>query len=80
MRKDISRKGGRDEEAIATRRAFVPMTMADNHLILQDTLPIFFIRLSAVYGGTVLEPLIEPCLAGLRGQTWELCAWESSAN
>ena len=80
MRKGILRKGGRDEEATATRRAFIPTTMADNHLILQDTLPIFSIRWSAVYGGTVLEPLIEPCLAGLRGQTWELCAWESSAN
>jgi hypothetical protein len=69
----------RDEEATATRRAFIPMTMAANHLILQDTLPIFFIRLSAVYGGTV-EPLIESWLASPCGQTWELCAWESSAN
>jgi hypothetical protein len=77
MRKGIFH---RDKEATATRRAFIPMTMAANHLILQDTLPIFFIRLSAVYGGTVLEPLIESCLAGPCGQTWELCAWESSAS
>jgi hypothetical protein len=62
MRKSISRKRGRDEEATATRRAFIPMTMADNHFILQGTLPIFFIHLSACTGVQCSSPLLSmPC-------------------